>query len=424
MKVVFLFLQGPNGGYLTQNGRLMTAPEHDYTVGGCTYFRVTLIGLALRAILFAMDNHAYSTWLEIDLGAIKKNIRTIQSLTGTSVMAVVKANGYGHGFQAAAKAAMDAGATWCGVARIEEAINLRAVGITTHIMVLGYSSPVLIPEAIEHDIHVAIYDPKLVDEYETNAKRIGKKLKAHLKVETGMGRLGMAPEKVADFLDECRHHPLVEIDGIFTHLACADEPESDLTHRQLSVFDRLLTQLKAAGLCPEVAHAANSAGVFNFPEAHYDLVRPGISIYGMRPSPDTILPDSFHPALTWKARLTSVRQLPPGHAVSYGAEYITSKDERIGVIPVGYGDGFRRVRGQQVLVHGKRVDVVGRVCMDQCMLHLDSVPEAVLGDEVILLGEQGGERISAGDLAMRWETINYEVVCGLADRLPRVYINA
>jgi len=174
-------------------------------------------------------------------------------------------------------------------------------------------------------------------------------------------------------------------------------------------------------LCPEMVHAANSAAVLNYPEAYFDMVRPGIAIFGLDPSPDSKLPNSFHPALTWKARLTSVRTLPPEHGVSYGSIYVTSGEERIGVIPVGYGDGFRRVDGQQVLLHGKFVDVVGRVCMDQCMLQLDEVPEAAPGDEVVLFGEQAGQKITVDDLAARWGTINYEVICGLADRLPRLY---
>mgnify|MGYP001033137616 CR=1 FL=1 len=163
--------------------------------------------------------------------------------------------------------------------------------------------------------------------------------------------------------------------------------------------------------------------MINFPQAYFDLVRPGIAVFGLDPSPDTHLPEGFRPALTWKARLTSVRDLPAGHGVSYGSVYVTSHEEQIGVIPVGYGDGFRRLSGQEVLCHGKRVPVVGRVCMDQSMLQLDGVPDASAGDEVVLLGKQGDQEITAGELAALWGTINYEVVCGLADRLPRVYHN-
>ncbi len=368
-----------------------------------------------------MNTQAYSTWLEIDLSAIKNNIRQISSMTQTEVMAVIKANGYGHGVLKVAKAAAEAGASWCGVARMEEALNLRAAGLTSEVMVLGYTPPVLIPEAIENEIHVAIYDVEMAKAYAAEAKRTNGKLQAHLKVETGMGRLGMVPDKVPGFLADTQKNDQIEINGIFTHFARADEPGVGATERQLAVFNILLRKLEEASLRPAMVHAANSAAVMNFPQAYFDLVRPGIAIYGLNPSPETRLPEGFHPALTWKARLTSVRTFPPGHGISYGSTYVTSKDERIGVIPVGYGDGFRRLSGQEVLCRGQRVNVVGRVCMDQCMLQLDSVPDVSVGDEVVLLGEQGSAHITAGELAERWGTLNYEVVCGLADRMPRVY---
>jgi len=368
-----------------------------------------------------MDITTYSSWLEIDLGAIKHNVKEIIKMTNTEVMAVIKANGYGHGVLEVARAVVDAGATWCGVARMEEALNLRNAGIKAQVMVLGYSPAGLIPDAVRNDIHVAIYDLDMAKLYAEQAKKVSGKLKAHLKVETGMGRLGMPSEQVPDFLSEVHNDDVIQIDGIFTHFARADEPQADSAKQQLGKFKLLLTQLRDKGLCPKMVHAANSAAVINTPEAYFDLVRPGIAIYGLDPSPDTRLPESFKPALTWKAQLISVRDFPPGHGISYGSVYVTSKQERIGVIPVGYGDGYRREPGQQVLVRGQLVDVVGRICMDQCMLQLDSVPDAVVGDEVVLLGQQGERTITANDLASRWGTINYEVICGLADRLPRLY---
>ncbi len=371
-----------------------------------------------------MENQAYSTWLEIDLGAIKNNIKAIKRMTGTRVMAMIKANGYGHGVQAVARAASEAGAEWLGVARIEEALNLRASGITAEMMALGYTPPSMIPEAVRENIHVAIYDPKMAQAYAKQAQKAGGRLKAHLKIETGMGRLGMSPEKAPAFLQEIRNQDAIELNGIFTHFARADEPEADSAAKQLTRFTALLEKLRKADLCPTMVHSANSAAILNFPEAYFDLVRPGIAIYGLNPSPESPLPAAFRPALTWKARLTFLRMLPPSHGVSYGSIYETSKDERIGVIPVGYGDGFRRVNGQAALIRGQRVPVVGRVCMDQCMLQLDSVPEAAVEDEVVLLGEQGGLSITADDLGKKWGTVNYEVVCGLADRLPRIYLDS
>jgi alanine racemase len=183
----------------------------------------------------------------------------------------------------------------------------------------------------------------------------------------------------------------------------------------------LIDGLQACGIRPDFFHAANSAGALYFPEARYDLIRPGIAIFGLHPSPQATLPDSFKQALTWKTRLISIKNLPPGHGVSYGFRYITSRQERIGVIPVGYADGFRRVANNSVIVGGKRIPVVGNVCMDQCMLQMDQVPDAQIKDEVILIGSQGEENITAEELADTWGTINYEVICGLARRLPRFY---
>lgn len=368
-----------------------------------------------------MDINTYSTWLEIDLTAIKDNVAQIIKITSSEVMAVIKANGYGHGACPAAQAAVQGGASWCGVARIEEALALRRGGISCKLLVLGYTPPAKIPDAIDQQICVSIFDKELTRQYLEYARINGSKLQAHVKVETGMGRLGMCPEDVPDFLADLQGSN-IEVSGIFTHFPRADEPQSDATPNQIRMFNALLADLDAQGLKPATVHAANSAAVFNFPASHYNLVRPGNAIFGITPAPTMQLGSAFRPALTWKARITSLRMTPPGRGISYGSVYVTTKVERIGVIPIGYGDGFRRVDGQQVLVGGKRVDVVGRVCMDQCMLQLDDVPEVKVGDEVVLLGQQGDEVISVDEIAERWGTLNYEVVCGLADRLPRIYI--
>jgi alanine racemase len=231
----------------------------------------------------------------------------------------------------------------------------------------------------------------------------------------------MPVEVVAPFLRALKISP-IQIEGIFTHFARADEADSDSTPEQIRLFNSLLHDLDQQGLKPEIVHAANSAAILNFPASYYDLTRPGDLIMGMSPIEGKPLPAQFKPVLTWKARLISLRTFPAGQGISYGSKYVTSKEERIGVIPIGYGDGFRRVDGQQALVGGKRVNIVGRVCMDQCMLQLDDVPDAKIGDEVVLVGGQGSEFITIDEVAQRWGTINYEVVCGLAERLPRIYI--
>jgi len=366
-----------------------------------------------------VDINTYSTWLEIDLNAIKHNTALVREKTGVEVMAVIKANGYGHGARPAAQAAIAGGATWLGVARIEEALALRRAGISCKILVLGFTPAAKVPEAIEQGITVALFEPELAQNYLSYANMLGATLHAHLKVETGMGRLGMNPKDVAPFLETLKG-TAIQVDGIFTHLARADEPDSDSTAAQLAIFDALIADLTRQGLKPEKVHAANSAAVLNFPQAYYDIVRPGDILFGMSPNGKSLDP-AFKPALSWKARIISLHTFPAGQGISYGSTYVTSKNERIGVMPTGYGDGFRRVDHQQVLVGGKRVDIVGRVCMDQSMLQLDSVPGAKVGDEIVLIGSQGDETLSVDEVARRWGTINYEVVCGLADRLPRIY---
>ncbi len=369
----------------------------------------------------SVDINTYSTWLEVDLNAIKHNVAEVIKMTGREVMAVIKANGYGHGMRPIAQACVAGGATWCGVARIEEALALRRAGISSRILVLGFTPASKIPDAIEHNITVALFNSELTQTYLDYVRIHGGVLRAHVKVETGMGRLGMPIDVVPPFLRALKNSPIL-VEGIFTHFARADEPDSDSTPEQIRKFEALLAELTPQGLKPFYVHAANSAAVLNFPASYYDLTRPGDLLLGMNPMTDRELPPQFRPALTWKARLISVRTFPPGHGISYGSKYVTSKEERIGVIPIGYGDGFRRVDGQQVLVGGKRVNIVGRVCMDQCMLQLDDVPEAKVGDEIVLVGRQGQEFISIDEVAKRWGTINYEVVCGLAERLPRIYI--
>lgn len=370
-----------------------------------------------------MNSNGFSAWLEIDLDIIRQNVKELLRISQTEVMAIVKANGYGHGAAEIAKASVEAGATWCGVARLEEAIALRRTGLNCQILVLGYTSPDRVAEAVNNNVCLTIYDQQIGEAYAEQAKNVGGGLRLHIKVDTGMGRLGISPETALEFIENLSRRPQLLIEGIFTHFARADEPLAPTTNEQLVMFDKLIKNLRRDGIAPKYIHAANSAAILNYPAARFDLVRPGISLYGFQPSPETPFPDNLKPALTWKTRLTSVRTFPAGHGISYGHIYHTSYAERIGSIAIGYADGFRRVNGNVALVHGKRIPVVGRVCMDQCMLQLDEVPNAMIGDEVVLLGGQGKEYLSAEELADRWGTFNYEVICGLSARLPRIYLN-
>ena len=364
---------------------------------------------------------AYPTWLEIDLGAIRNNIHRLQAITGRPIMAIIKANGYGHGLVEAGRAAVSAGAAWLGIARLEEALALRDAGIASPVLVLGFTDPERVPEAIANQVSLTVYHPDLAKAFAAQARLAGRALNVHAKFDTGMGRLGVFPEDGLAFVQLIKSYPELNLEGAFTHLANADEPERDTTDWQLDRFSRLIEALEANHLRPPLVHAANSAAALYFPRARFDLVRPGIALYGLHPSAEAPLPEGFRPALTWKAHLASVKDLPAGHGVGYGYRYVTSKPERIGVIPVGYADGFRRRLGNFVLVGGKRVGVAGGVCMDQCMLHLDEVPEAQVGDEVVLIGQQGKASITAEEIGQAWGTVNYDVVCGLTARVPRIY---
>jgi alanine racemase len=370
-----------------------------------------------------MNTDAYSIWLEINLGSIRRNIQRIAQITQKPVMAVVKANAYGHGLFEVAKAAEKAGIARLCVARLEEAVALRDSGIQAPILVLGYTSPLDVPKAMQRNISLALFNAELAPQYEEAARHFIGKLNVHIKVDTGMGRLGIFPENAVDFVAQVSKMDSINIEGLFTHFASADEPLKSTTDDQIGRFDRVLDELASIGIRPAIIHADNSAGSLYYAKARYDAVRPGNAIYGLNPSSEAPLPEGFEPALAWKTRLTSVKILPPGSGVSYNHRYITSGNERIGTSAVGYADGLRRKLDNVALVNGHRVKQVGIVCMDQTMWQLDSVPDAKVGDEVVLIGQQGNERITAEEVAASWDTINYEVVCGLSARVPRYYFD-
>jgi alanine racemase len=369
-----------------------------------------------------MSNTNFSTWLDIDLTAIEHNVAALRKLTGTPVMAVVKANAYGHGTIPVARAALRAGAQWLGVARLEEALELRAAQITCPILVMGYIPPERFPDAILEGVSITIWDSNQLVLVARSAGDTRTEAKIHLKVDTGMSRLGIGPEHAMSFAEEIVDTRNLEFEGIFTHYARADELNQGSAIDQESIFIQLIDNLAKTGIKPEFVHAANSAAALFQPNSRLSMIRTGIAIYGLHPSTERRLPDDFQAALEWKAVISQVRTLPPARGVSYGHEYITRGYERIGTVPVGYADGLRRAPGgNQVLVGGVQVPIVGRVCMDQVSVQLDQVPDAKAGDEVVIIGSQGESRITAEQVAARWGTINYEVVCGLAARVPRIY---
>ncbi len=379
---------------------------------------------------------SHLTWVEVDLAAIQNNLRRTKALSDTRagtpfrVMAVVKASAYGHGAEAVARAAASAGADWLGVARVPEGLALRAGGdapgrvSALPILVLGYTPPDLAAEAIGADLALTIFDVEAAKAYAASARALGRRARVHVKVDTGMGRLGVLPEDAVEFTRAVRALEGVEVDGVFTHFAGADLADQSSARRQLARFEAVLDALDGSGLRPSLVHAANSAAALALPAARYDLVRVGIALYGLHPSDDVPCPPDFVPALTWKAVVTQVKTLPPGHGVSYGSEYVTTETETVAVIPVGYADGFRRVpkNVNEVLIHGQRTPVRGRVCMDQIIAGVSHIPGVRAGDEVVLVGKQGRETMSAEEVARRWGTINYDVTSGIMARVPRVYL--
>jgi alanine racemase len=367
------------------------------------------------------SNELYACWAEIDLSAIRGNVQTFRMLTGVDVIAVVKANAYGHGAVESARAALAGGASRLAVARVEEALELRRAGIEAPILILGWTPPGRLVEMILESISLTMWSKDQLEAASSAAGHAGKEALIHIKVDTGMSRIGVQPSHALEVIRACDRLPGCRLEGLFTHFARADEPETATTHDQHGRFLSLLEQIEADGIQPEVIHAANSAASIRFPETWHSAIRVGIAMYGLLPSPDCPLPEGFRPALSWKSALVQVKDLPPGRGISYGHIYHTRQAERIGTVAVGYADGYRRTDGNEVLVAGRRCPVVGRVTMDQIMVNLDAVPEARPGMEVVLLGEQDNDRISAEEIGERWGTINYEVTSAIAQRVVRIY---
>lgn len=366
---------------------------------------------------------AYATWLEINISTLKNNLKIVKMFTRTPVMAVVKANAYGHGLVTTARL-LDKTVDWFGVARAEEAMELRGAGVNSPILVLGYCPITYAQNLIANDVSLCVYDKTLIKAYERIAQKIDKPAKVHIKIDTGMTRLGISPNSLSDFTQLIRSLPYLHLEGIFTHFAKADEVDTGYTKQQLGLFQ---TSLKSVTVSKStIIHAANSAAIFTQPSAYYDLVRLGISLYGLPPSDNVARLPGIKPALSWKAVITQTRRLKKGVSVSYGGIYTAQRDEIIAVVPAGYGDGFRRTphHSSKVLIHGHAVPVIGRVCMDQFMVNIDNIKDVEIGDEVVIIGQQNGLEQTAEELGTCWKTFNYEVMTGLSARLPRIYNKA
>jgi alanine racemase len=367
------------------------------------------------------------TWLEIDLSAIGRNTQLFKQIVGPDVRLLVslKADAYGHGALRVARTVDQNGAEWLGVATVSEAEPLRRAGVDVPILVFGYIAPWQAREAVRMKLRATLYTPELARSLAQAATDLGDQLAVHVKVDTGMARLGLRTEDIEGivrFCDEVQSMPGLLFEGIFTHFATADSANQEYALRQLDRFERVLAALDARGFRPPIVHAANSAAALALPAARYDMVRPGIAIYGLSPSEDVPVPAGFTPALAFKTQVAQVKEIPAGEGISYGATYITDAPTRIAVLPVGYADGFRRAPQNwgEVLIRGERAPLVGRVCMDQCMVNVTHIPGVRQGDEVVLIGRQGEDELTADDVARRLGTISYEVTAELLARIPRI----
>ena len=371
-----------------------------------------------------MENktHYRPTIIKVDLNAIRLNVENLKKhlKPNVQIIAVVKANAYGHGDIQVAKAAIEAGASMLAVATPDEAVHIREHFPNIGILVLGASPISFAPYAAEYNISLTVFSAEWVEQLELNTTNT---LKLHIKIDSGMGRIGITDDQqLLALYDEMKLHENIFVEGIFTHFATSDEEETSYYERQVSKFKELLQ------LCPTkppIVHAANTAAaLIKDDSCHFDAVRFGISMYGLSPSSyvESILPFSLHRAMSFETELVHVKKIHVGDGVGYGASFVAPEDCYIGTLPVGYADGvIRKLSGQDVLIDGKRVPIIGRICMDQCMILL---PKAyTIGEKVVLIGKQGNDEITLDDWAAKLETINYEVPCILTSRVHRMYEN-
>ncbi len=376
-----------------------------------------------------MEYKLNRAWAEIDLDAIAYNTREIKKLAGKRVemMGVVKADAYGHGVLEVVRTLLDNGVTQLAVSMLDEAIQIRKMGIGVPILILSYTDPARADEIILNEVTQTVFSLDLARALSDASVRLGKSVKIHIKVDTGMTRVGFMPGYSAvKNIMEIGKMPGIIIEGLFTHFASADECGRDYTMMQFERYMSLCTELARVGIHIPVKHVCNSAGIIQYPEMHLDLVRPGIILYGLYPSKE-VSRDSIclKPAMTLKANIILVKDVDKDICISYGRTFRTARRSRIATIPIGYADGYTRLMSNKgkMLVNGEYAPVVGRICMDQCMIDITDMKQDVhVGDEVVIFGSQDGASISVDEIADEVGTINYELVCIIGKRIPRVYL--
>jgi alanine racemase len=366
--------------------------------------------------------------LTVDLAALRHNyLQLRQRLSpGVQLLAVVKADAYGHGLIPAARILAAAGAEYLGVASLDEGLALRQEGLDLPILLLMGIIPQESQAAVASDLEVVLYRKDVAQALEEAGRSLGKKARVHLKVDTGMGRLGITPREVLPFLESLKNSSYLEVLGLISHLAMADIADKTYTRKQLQEFLTLLTAAREQGWELPLSHIANSAALVDFPEAHFGMARPGISLYGSPPSPERSWGVDLKPVMSFTTQVLQLKRLPPGSSISYGGTYTTKDWCDLAVLPVGYCNGYPRLlsnRGQ-ILLKGRRAPIRGRVCMNLIMVEVNHIPDVTEGEPATLLGEDGGDRLTADDLAAWAETISYEIYCALGSANPRHFVGA
>lgn len=374
-----------------------------------------------------MFNNYRPVWAEINLNNATHNMEEIRRITKSKeIIAVIKGDAYGHGALDLAPTLLESGATRLAVAVLSEAIELRKGNIKCPIMILGFTPGNFSEELVEFDIEQTVYDYKLALDISKEAVKQGKMAKIHIAVDTGMGRIGFIPnEESIDEVYKISKLPNMIIEGLFSHFSAADEKDKSYALEQLKEFNDFYDLLIKKGVKINIKHIANSAAIIDLPEMHFDAVRPGIILYGYYPSKQVNTGNiDLKPVMTVKANIVHIKQVPAGKYISYGRKFETSRSSVIGTIPVGYADGYTRLlfNKAKVIVNGMLAPVVGRICMDQCMVDLTDAGDVQVGDEVILLGEDNGVKFNGDDVAELLNTISYEVTCSVGKRVPRVYV--
>jgi len=363
----------------------------------------------------------------VDLNALLWNFRQVRSKVGpqVKVLSMVKANGYGHGAPAVAKALVAEGNDAFGVATLEEGIELRQAGIHLPILVLAGAYPDQVDQFFDNRLTPVIHALENAKELDRVTRGRNKEFNVHLKVDTGMGRMGFLAAEIDSWLPKIKKLKALKIEGVFSHFSHAESVEGTYTQQQLRLFQSVVERLRAGGIAPSLVHLANSAATITLPEAYFDLVRPGLMLYGIYPSPAMASQICLKPVLSWKTRILQLKRVPAGSSISYGQTFVTKRESLIATLPIGYADGYSRLlsnRGE-VLVGGKRAPVAGRVCMDLTMIDVTGIEKIQPGDEVVLLGRQGDAEISADEMAAWANTISYEILTSISNRVPRIHYN-